>query len=373
MVEPASPDRTDASRRGKAPPRRWWVTAARAVAVAYVAALLVVIVGFRALGERWWVTQVGLYLPRVGFGLPLPFVVLALLVARSYRWLVTPVLALVLLVFPLMGLHLPGSRSASAAAHRLRIFTFNIAEGGRAEIADIVARARAGDADLIVFQETDRVDTELFRTSLEGYFFDKTDQFVLASRFPIEERFFPPRFPSPDGTPARSRRFVRYRIAAPGGPIHFYNVHPVSPRDALQDLRGEGIRYQVTSGRIFHPPTGEINANTALRVAQLAAVAEDAAASPYPVLIAGDTNVPQLSWAFGHSLGRYHDAFAEVGSGFGYTFPAVGKSPAWLRIDRVLADDHFRFLSCAVVPDRLSDHFAVTADVERLAADADRR
>jgi endonuclease/exonuclease/phosphatase family metal-dependent hydrolase len=370
MVEAATTRRTDAPASGRAPsPRRWWVTGARILAVAYAAALLAVIVAFRYLGERWWVTQVALYLPRAGFALPLPFVVLALLVARSYRWLLTQVVALALVLFPLMGLHLPGGRSPSAGAHRLRLFTFNIAEGGGARIADIVARARAGDPDLVVFQEADRVDHQPIRAGFPGFFFDETNQFVLASRFPIEERFFPPRLPAPEGKPARSRRFIRYRIATPGGAIHLYNVHPVSPREGLADLRGEGIRYEVTSGRIFRPPTAELNANTALRVAQIAAIAEDAAASPYPVLIAGDTNLPGLSWAFGHSLGRYHDAFAEVGSGFGYTFPASSsKHRPWLRIDRFLGDDRFRFLSAAVVPDRLSDHLALTADVELLPA-----
>jgi endonuclease/exonuclease/phosphatase (EEP) superfamily protein YafD len=365
MVEAATTRHAEAPGRGSAAPRGpWWVRAARVVAVAYVAGLLAVIVAFRYLGERWWVTSVGLYLPRAGFALPLPFVTLALLVTRSYRWLATQVVALALVLFPLMGLHLPGGRSASAGAHRLRIFTFNINEG-RAGIADVVARARAGDPDLIVFQEAGHVESEPLRAGLPGYFFDHTDQFVLASRFPIEERFFPPMLPATDGGRARTRRFVRYRIAVPGGPILLYNIHPVSPREGIDELRGAGLGHELATGRIFRPDTGDLNSSTALRVAQIASVAEDAAGSAYPVLIAGDTNLPELSWAFGRSLARYHDAFAEVGSGFGYTFPAT-KRRAWLRIDRILGDDRFRFLSSAVVPDRLSDHFALTADVELL-------
>jgi len=61
------------------------------------------------------------------------------------------------------------------------------------------------------------------------------------------------------------------------------------------------------------------------------------------VLIAGDTNLPGLSWALATLLGDYHDAFDEAGRGFGYTYPAWHRS--WLRIDRVLGGPRLRFLS----------------------------
>ena len=343
-------------------PRRWWGTAVRVAALGYVLALLAVIIAFRFVGERSWVTEVALYLPRVGFALPLPFVTLALLLARATRWLTTQAVALALVLFPLMGLHLSGGRSPTPGAQRLRMVTFNINEG-RAGIDDIIARARAGNPDLILFQETGHVESEAMKAAFAGYFFDHTDQFVLASRFPIEEHFFPPPLPASSAGRQRTRRFVRYRIATPAGPIHIYNVHPISPREGLDELRGAGLAHELASGRIFNPDTDDLTSGTALRVAQIAAVGEDAATSPYPVLIAGDTNLPELSWSFARSLGRYRDAFAEAGRGFGYTFPST-KRWAWLRIDRILGDDHFRFSSCAVLPDHLSDHFGLTAEVE---------
>src|SRR3982751_1947217 len=159
-------------------PRRWWATAVRVAAVGYVLALLAVIVGFRFVGERSWVTAVALYLPRVGFALPLPFLTLALLLARAYRWLTSQAVALALVLFPLMGLHLSGGRSPTTGAERLRIVTFNINEG-RAGIDDIIARARAANPDLILFQEAGHIESELMQAALAGYFFDHTDQFVL--------------------------------------------------------------------------------------------------------------------------------------------------------------------------------------------------
>jgi hypothetical protein len=42
-------------------------------------ALVGVIVAFRCVGERWWVTLAAMYLPRIGFALPLPFVAVAII------------------------------------------------------------------------------------------------------------------------------------------------------------------------------------------------------------------------------------------------------------------------------------------------------
>ena len=59
----------------------WSGIAARAALVLsalYPAALVLIIAAFLILGERWWVTAVALYLPRIGFALPLPVLLLAL-------------------------------------------------------------------------------------------------------------------------------------------------------------------------------------------------------------------------------------------------------------------------------------------------------
>jgi len=104
--------------------------------------------------------------------------------------------------------------------------------------------------------------------------------------------------------------------------------------------------------------------NTRERLEQVRALAADAASSPDPVLIAGDTNLPGLSWAFWHWLGGFSDGFAEVGRGFGYSYPA--QRMVWMRIDRILAGPRFRFLDAATISPRVADHLAVAADLELL-------
>ena len=267
---------------------------------------------FRLIGERWWATTAALYLPRVGFALPLPVLSLALLVDRSYRWLLTQLVALLLLLFPIMGLHLSGSHAATPGAPRLRLLTFNIDDGSLGVDA-LFAQVRAANPDVILFQEADYVSEEVLGAGLPGYSLRKTRQFVLASRFAIREVFEPPRFLH-DGV-LRTPRFMRYQVETPGGIIQLYSVHPVSPREALDDLRGAGLRQEITSGRILAPLSASTIDSARLRAEQVEAVAEDAGRSPYPVIIAGDTNLPELSWAYARALGGYRDGFADAASG----------------------------------------------------------
>src|SRR2546423_14277236 len=87
--------------------KTWVRRIVAAVAVGYVAALLLVIALLRFVGEAWWITDVGLYLPRLVLALPLPFVTLALLLCRMRRLLLTQLAAALLVLFPAMGLVLP--------------------------------------------------------------------------------------------------------------------------------------------------------------------------------------------------------------------------------------------------------------------------
>jgi vancomycin resistance protein VanJ len=345
--------------------KRFVLWAVRFTALAYPLALLLIVIGFRLVGERWWGTTVALYLPRLGFALPLPFIVLALLLSRSFWWLGTQLVAVLILLFPLMGLHLSfGTVTANATAaatggHALRVLTLNANEG-RFGVDHLIQQVREAGADLILVQEAGRVSEASMSAGLAGYHVSKDDQFVIASRFPIKDTYVPPHIVS--GDPSRTSRFIRYQLETPGGLIHVYNMHPASPRDGLEELRGDGWRNELTSGRFLNPASGRVGPNTALRLAQVQAVAEDAAASKYPVLIAGDTNLPEQSWALRQWLGAYRDAFAERGSGFGYTFPAP-KRP-WMRIDRILVGPGFRVLNCQVLTERVSDHLGVVADLQ---------
>jgi endonuclease/exonuclease/phosphatase family metal-dependent hydrolase len=270
-----------------------------------------------------------------------------------------------LLLFPIMGLKLGGARVPTPGAQQLRLLTANV-DLGSATVVELSTAILGARADIVCMQEAPPDESYRLAPHLPGYVVRADGQFIVASKWPITDVYLPPAFKR--GDQYFGANFVRYRIAAPGGVIDVYNAHPASPHGSFDRLRGDGLFYELVSGRLFVNDKGyrKLRDNAAARELQVRALAAHAATSAYPVLIAGDTNLPAGSWILGHYLGGFRDGFVEVGRGFGYTFPAR-RAPAWLRLDRVLADDNFRFVSFARLDVHVSKHFPVVADLERIA------
>lgn len=331
------------------------------LSLAYPACLLLVWLLLRFVGESWWLTGLGMYLPRWGFGLPLPVLTLGLLWARRRRWLATQALALLIVLFPLMGLELnvwPASKSKPAG---IRVLSMNVNQGyfGYDQVAQSVLEYAP---DVVLLQEAILDKTPLLMALSAKYpTVANDDQFVFASRFPLVEKNDPGRIPYFDKR--RSPRSMRYVLDTPLGRVAFLSLHPLSPREATWKLRGErGFRRELTSGRFFRGEAAPaINYDNQLRVLQVKVGTELIERDPYPKVIAGDTNLPGLSPAFADYLSKYQDGFDELGFGFGYTYPR--KLP-WMRIDRILASDELRFTSFEIGCSGVSDHLCVVAELE---------
>jgi vancomycin resistance protein VanJ len=309
------------------------------LAIGYPLALLIFMVSLRFVGERWWGTTIALYLPRAPFALPLLPLIVAIVWIGPRKLLWTQLLAFGLLL-GLMGFRVAWPTPPTPGALHLRIASCNT-NGLALGAPRILQPLLAGDPDIIVLQEVSSSGWPRLRQLVPGYQVHESGQFWMASRFPI-------------AAVSAQSQFVRYRLDTPAGPIELLNVHPISPRDGLESVRGDGIR----SARMV------VAQNTAIRLGQLQGIAAAAAAyAADPLLIVGDTNMPDLSWAFARLLGKYGDAFTSAGSGFGYSYPSPHK--AWMRIDRILADKtHFRFRSYDVINEYISDHYAITSELE---------
>jgi endonuclease/exonuclease/phosphatase (EEP) superfamily protein YafD len=333
---------------------------ARFLAFAYPVALLLVILALRFGAQRFWQAQLGLYVPRVLFALPLLPLIALLLLLRQRRALWSQLLAAWLLLFPLMGLVLPGwSRSPRDPAKVLRVLSYNgnFVYGGPEKLA---AQVRSFDPDVAVFQQTYFSD-KLVPLLGPRYVASAADgEFVIASRFPISARLAPDKLPH-DGK-MRSARFMRYQLDTNLGPVAFYSVHPSSPLYQIAEARRGGFRRLILSGQLFSPARRpSIDGDTELRALQVRTFAAMAKRETVPTIIAGDTNMPNLNPML-HELADFQDGFAEVGSGFGYTFPHGRR---WMRIDRVFANDQLRFLDFRVGSSDASDHQCVFATLER--------
>jgi vancomycin resistance protein VanJ len=288
---------------------------------------VVLFIGALLFGERSRTTLILLYLPRLPLLVATGTGGLLSLLTRRRAWRLAGahvVLALVVL-FPVMGLAVGAPRSVEPP---IRLASYNVffGKGGRTALVEEVA---AFPADVVILQAAFDSLGEKLRVRLPERTVRQDGEFLIVSKLPLQSVEVPEELSG--GTAAM---FVKYALDTPGGALRLYSVHPYSPRQALFGDR-------VTGNDI------------AQREAQIGAAVAAAKGGTGPFVVAGDTNLPALS-----AIGRRHfsgltDAFADVGLGFGYTFPA--KRP-WMRIDRALGSEGIRFGEVRVGPRGASDH-----------------
>ena len=325
-----------------------------ASAIAYPLALAALAVALGTIGEGWWPTTIGLYVPRMLFALPLAMLVLGLAVWGPRWMLLLQVGGAAVLLFPLMGLCL--GREAPASGPTLTVLSYN-ADFGHNDRGAVVRRIAAADPDVIALQAIDVGAIKPLLGALPSKrHVHRFDEFFVASKYPIVDFEDPP--PLDEGVPAA---YVRVTIDGPLGRVDVYVTHPKSPRRGFQAMRGEGLGRGLETGDAFSPEKiDKVTHNTVARVRQVEALGARARAAANPVIIAGDTNLPALSPLFRRALGDFKDGWCEVGTGFGYTFPADKWLP-WMRIDRILAGKGLRFVAFEVGPRLGSEHLAVMA------------
>lgn len=325
----------------------------------YPVLLLAIVLALEYVGERWWVTTLALYVPRIAFGAPLPLFVIALLFLRRYILLWTQLAALVLLLFPLMGLALPWFTGKSETPV-FRVMSLN-ANSGYAGAHEFGRAIRTISPDIVLLQEAERhrgeLEAELKRLYPHA---SSSKEFLIGSRFPILTSTPPQKLPY--WGKQRSPRFMRYTLRTPAGDVVVYSVHPASPRGVLQLYSLRGAFGRLRRGElVVGDPAKDVGENTGLRRLQIEAVGRLTAEEAQPVIVAGDTNLPVRSVLFRKNLGHLQDGFVAASSGFGYTYPE--KFP-WMRIDRILASKPLRFLSFDEGCSGLSDHLCVYADLQ---------
>jgi vancomycin resistance protein VanJ len=346
-----------------APPRPARRFARVVVALATVVYLVVLVAYAAAVifgAERHWVTTVLLYMPHVLALAPLAVLAPLLALVGPRRLLALTALLVAAFVSLVMGLKLPGGAPSPSGGPHLRLLTYNV-DSGRQSLPLLVDEVRDAAPDLVVFQETAEGVNSAVAAALPALAHTHSDgQFFVASRYPIVE-VQPSALFKLDGAD-HTGHFVHYLLDTPLGPVEVVNLHPISPREGVENVRGLGFRHELLSGRLWHADGRTLEAGVRLRRAELEAAVAAAHSATHPVIVVGDTNLPADSTLLDLFAG-FTDAFTQAGSGFGYTFPAH-KRFAWMRIDRVFLGAGLRATHVEVGAGRGSDHHAVWADVE---------
>ena len=83
--------------------------------------------------------------------------------------------------------------------------------------------------------------------------------------------------------------------------------------------------------------------------------------SPYPIIFCGDLNDVPNSYTYKTVRGDLQDAFLKRGFGIGRTFSSLAPT---LRIDYILADNHFSIEQFKRIRTHYSDHYMIVSDLK---------
>ncbi len=308
-----------------------------------------------ALGTEstWWI-ELGRYLP---FPVYLAPAVLALLLSlrQSWRWRAAALAALAVVLVPIMGLQLNRGEEGLAP---LRVMSFNIKAyladdkpGGYGRIAWEIA---LHDADLVALQDAGLASNveslpEPFKTALGSRQIHISGQYLVASRFPMRD------CRSGDiSFPGEGHHYVVCTITAHGVEFDFATAHLLSPREGLNATRHERL------GGL-----DDWRENFAMRMIQAHRLAQDVAAHPRPLVLAGDLNAPDSSPVIERLRDAgLRDSFAAAGLGYGYTYGhSLRPRFSFLRIDHVMVSAGIGVKESAVGGSQASAHRPVIADL----------
>jgi endonuclease/exonuclease/phosphatase (EEP) superfamily protein YafD len=297
-------------------------------------------------GDRWW-WLFALSSVAICLFIPVPIILAVGLAARRRDLLVASGAFLLLGAYLYGGTLLPRPRPANAAGPTLTVMSFNMLVSNQHPEA-VVAAIRESHADVIGIQELSLGAAEAIRRDLaQLYPYQALDPqrsvFGLGtiSRYPLhwDDETLPGRWV---GKP----QILRLDVG--GRPVTLVNAHAIP----------------LFTGPNFDQAVRE-------REDQARTIARFAADHPGPLVVTGDFNTTNLSYAYQVITGALSDSWREAGWGFGGTFPGGNVSiggrylltPTWVtRIDYVFHSRDLVALSSRIGPwDGYSDHRPVIA------------
>jgi len=324
-------------------------------------------------------------------GLAFPFL-LILLAGFVLLWLILKIrmawLPLLILLFGfksigvVVSFHLPARFNYEKKPGQIRIASWNVArflewkkndsQKSRTRLK-ILDQIKEEDADIICLQEFFYSPEPQFYHNVKEiqdmgypYFYFSKDpdgwlQYIgsaIFSKYPMIDtglvRYFRPAMPE---------ALVHADIKVNEDTIRVYSTHLQSVQFRQQDYKAINEIKHADDSLIDNSKTVLAKLKKAMnfRSTQAEIVRQILDDSPYPVIFCGDLNDVPNSHTYFTIRGDMQDAFLEKGFGIGRTFSSL--SPT-LRIDYIMADDHFKINQFTRLAKNLSDHFMIMADVE---------
>jgi len=337
----------------------WFLT----LIIAYLAILATLSVMNQIGADRWWFGALNLYLPQAIWTAP-GILLAAVSLKVSWRWTWLPLLGIVWVTGPLMGFcwPLPASEVTSVSPP-LRVMTWNVKYGSHDKLSHMAIMYEIDRCKpaVVLLQDAGGVLNGLLGDYFSTWNVRSYGQYIIASRLPLGElQVRRISFPGEEHT------CVRAQVQFNGTMVALYNIHFLSPREGL-----DAMRFARRNPRYLPNAIPQLERNVNARLTQAGTVREYLRQEPGPVIIAGDLNSPDASQVCAVLRDAdLHDAFAEGGTGYGYTYghylfknhyPSLDVS--WMRIDHIMMSSRFHTLNCWSGTGKASDHRPVIADL----------
>lgn len=334
----------------------FWIT------LIYILGLLGLTLSLSRIGEQNPTTAFLLFVPPAVWWLPaLPLALLTLVFHRKAFFLL-------LLVMGWFGYDFLGWRfgggHGSGESRDSNSFVVLTNNHGQHMNQSLQPFKNAIQPDVIVLQETPgrAAKYAMDENYSEFPYTQSLSEHTILSRFPILEGTRLPALPN------RSSKAVRFVIDWQGKHIAVYSVHLHSPRDTLGYQKWGAFLYGILGfpGSPWEERRQSLQRFWDGQIADANIVLKAIENDPLPVIAAGDFNAPHKGYIHRLVTQQLGDSHAEVGNGFGLTFPGVTNNPLsaggpWMRIDYVFYDRRWQAINCVTEPDRPSQHRALAA------------
>ncbi|WP_018349767.1 endonuclease/exonuclease/phosphatase family protein [Longispora albida] len=317
-----------------------------------------------ALSGRWWFWQIPASLPPVLLvAIPVLLLMLAVLGRQANRWLAGALVACLALGAPRSGLRFPLAGESFVPAGAIRVFAWNTEYWDQDEDPEHFYRyLRAQRADVYLLQEylgwdlADPIDGQRpvddlarLRREFPDYQIAVRGELLTLSRYPIaaQPAVAPDHGSGDFETQFRDAKVLRTDLRVGERILSVYNVHIAVQLKLVNPLS----RACYAFVRRADPQ----------RRAQYRGLAQDLAANPHPVLLAGDFNTSPAMPELTDISDRLRDAVAASPSAYPATWPA--SAPLW-RLDWAFTSATLRTHSYRLVsPETLSDHLGQSLTV----------
>ena len=332
--------------------------------VAYLMILTALTIMNHLGADRWWFGALNLYLPQAVWAAPGIFISFFFLVfARKWVWI--PLLCVFWVFGPVMGFCWPvhAARESAGGSVPLRVMTWNVKYGSQDKfsVLEIIHEIDLNNPAIIFLQDAGGVLNGPLGDYFKTWHVRSFGQYIVASKHPLGEmqvRYIS--FMNEQHT------CIRTQVELGGESVALYNVHFATPRFGLNAMR-EVKRKPWYLPDAIRQLENSVNA----RHIQVRALQEYVIQEKMPVIVAGDLNSPDDSLVCRTlRVTGLHDAFAEGGKGYGYTYghsllhkriPTFNVS--WMRIDHIMMSKQFQARSCRVGTGSASAHRPVVADL----------